>query len=60
MRSASSAARRRTDPDAPPSDLLDRLPARPGGRLKLADIKRAVDAVVKERIAAERAAKAAK
>jgi hypothetical protein len=42
-----------------PSRISQKLPYRQG-QLKLSDIKKAVNAVVNERVAAERAAKAAK
>jgi len=57
--SATGATRNRAAADAPRVDLLKKLPYRQG-RLKLSDIKKAVSAAVNERLAAERAAKAAK
>lgn len=59
MKSTTVAARSRAALDAPRVDLLKKLPYRQG-RLKLSDIKKAVSAAVNERLAAERAAKAAK
>jgi hypothetical protein len=59
MKSTTAANRNRAAADAPRVDLLKKLPYR-HGQLKLSDIKKAVNAVVNERLAAERAAKAAK
>ena len=59
MKSTIAANRNRADPDAPRLDLLKKRPYRKG-QLKLSDIRRAVKAVINERLAAERAAKAAK
>jgi hypothetical protein len=57
MKSTTAATRNRAAADAPRIDLLKKLPYRQG-QLKLSDIKRAVNAVVNARLAAERAAKA--
>lgn len=57
MKSTTTAVR--NDPDAPRVDLLKKLPYRKG-QLKRSDIKKAVKAVVNARLAAERAAKAAR
>jgi hypothetical protein len=59
MKPTTAANRNRATSDAPRVDLLKKLPYRQG-QLKLSDIKKAVNAVVNERVAAERAAKAAK
>jgi hypothetical protein len=59
MKSTTAANRNRAASDAPRVDLLKKLPYRQG-QLKLSDIKKAVNAVVNERVAAERAAKAVK
>jgi len=57
MKSTTSAIRKRAAADAPRIDLLKKLPYR-RGKLKLSDIRKAVKAVINERLAAERAAKA--
>ncbi len=54
-----AATRKHAESDAPRIDLATRLPYGPG-RLRLADIKKAVSAVVNKRLAAERAAKTLK
>lgn len=59
MKSTTATCRNRNAADAPRIDLLKKLPYRQG-QLKLSDIKKAVNAVVNERLAAERAAKAVK
>ena len=59
MKPTTAANRNRAASDAPRVDLLKKLPYRQG-QLKLSDIKKAVNAVVNERVAAERAAKATK
>jgi hypothetical protein len=59
MKSTAAAARKQAVSDAPRIDLTKKLPYGPG-RLKPADIKRAVSAVVNGRLAAERAAKTLK
>ncbi len=59
MKSTTATSRNRNAADAPRIDLLKKLPYRQG-QLKLSDIKKAVNAVVNERLAAERAAKAVK
>jgi hypothetical protein len=60
MKSTTTAAtRNRAAADAPRIDLLKKLPYRQG-QLKLSDIKKAVSAAVNDRLAADRAAKAAK
>jgi hypothetical protein len=59
MKSTTAATRNHAASDAPRVDLLKKLPYRQG-QLKLSDIKKAVNAVVNERLAAERAAKAIK
>jgi hypothetical protein len=59
MKLTPATTRKHIGSDAPRVDLSKKLPYGPG-RLKPADIKKAVSAVVNERLAAERAAKAAK
>jgi hypothetical protein len=59
MKSTTATTRNRAAADAPRIDLLKKLPYRQG-RLKVSDIKKAVNAVINERLAAERAAKATK
>jgi hypothetical protein len=59
MKSTTAATRNQAAADAPRIDLLKKLPYR-RGKLKVSDIRKAVKAVIHERLAAERAAKAAK
>lgn len=59
MKSTTAASRNRAAADAPRIDRLKKLPYRQG-RLKVSDIRKAVNAVINERLTAERAAKAAK
>jgi hypothetical protein len=59
MKSTTATTRSRAAADAPRIDLLKKLPYRQG-QLKVSDIKKAVNAVINERLAAERAAKAGK
>jgi len=59
VKSTAAATRKQAVSDAPRVDLTKKLPYGPG-RLKAADIKKAVSAVVNERLAAERATKTLK